>query len=522
MLDMLIKGGMVVDGSGSAGFYAAVAVQGDTVTLLRGDVSDIKAKRTIDATGRIVAPGFIDPHAHSALMVLHDPVHLPKVHQGVTTELYGIDGNSYAPFAKQQDLDDFITLNAGLEGSPPINADWSTVTEYLAKYDKKVSVNVAYIVGNSPIRIGAMGWSDRKPTKKELDAQKGLLRESMEEGAVGISTGLDYPPGSFAHTDELVELSKEAAKLGGFYHTHVRYGLGDKFLDPYREALDIGRRSGIPIHLTHMMPRAVYPGSSWALVDMVEEARDEGMDVTFDNFPYAHGGTRLVYFLPHWTHDGGVQSIYAALRSPEARERIRKETSIGFRESWDHVWVTYFKHERNKKYEGRSVAEVAEMMGKSEVDAICDLLLDEDLQTSFHAAGHDYGLMPDFAAHENYMVGSDALLIGDYPPAMGYGCFPEVIGNFCRNQRKMTLPQAIRKMTSFPAQRIGIKDRGLLRDGMKADITIFDYENIKAMATRDNPKRMSQGIDYVIVNGQVVVDHGKHTGVFAGRAIKRT
>ena len=521
MLDLLIKGGMVVDGSGSPGYHAAVAVEGDTVTLLRGDVSEVRAKRVLDATGRVVTPGFIDVHAHSALMILHDPKHLPKVHQGITTELIGIDGNSYAPFAKKQDLDDFIKLNAGLEGSPPIKASWSTVSDYLARYDRKVSVNIAYIVGNSPLRIGAMGWSDRKPTKKEMDTQKALLRESMEEGAVGVSTGLDYPPGSYADTAELAELSKEGARLGGFYHTHVRYGLGDRYLDPYREAIEIGRRSGIPIHLTHMLPRAVYPGSSMRLIDLVEDARDEGMDVTFDCFPYPHGGTRLVYFLPQWTHDGGVDNIIKVLRSKEGRERLRKEVKLGLRESWDHVWLTYFKHERNKKYEGRSVAEVAEMMGKSEVDTICDLLLDEDLQTSFHASGQDPMLMPDFIANPLFMVGSDALLIGDYPPAMAYGTFPLIIGKLVRDDRKMSLPEAIRKMTSYPAQRLGLPDRGLLRDGMKADIVVFDYANIKALATRDNPRRFSQGVDYVIVNGQVVVDHGEHTGALPGRALKR-
>lgn len=195
MLDMLIKGGMVVDGTESPGFYAAVTVEGDTIRILRGDVSGVKAKRVLDATGRVVCPGFIDLHAHSALMILHDPKHLPKVHQGVTTELIGIDGNSYAPFAKRSDLQDFIQLNSGLEGAPPIKATWSSVSDYLAVYDGKVSVNIAYIVGNSPLRIGAMGWNDRKPTAKEMDKMKGLLRGSMEEGAFGMSTGLDYPPG---------------------------------------------------------------------------------------------------------------------------------------------------------------------------------------------------------------------------------------------------------------------------------------------------------------------------------------
>ena len=196
MMDLLIRNGLVIDGSGSPGYHASVGIAGNVISVLRGDVTHIEARKDIDAKGKIVCPGFIDVHAHSALMILHDPHHLPKVHQGVTTELIGIDGNSYAPFTGQQDLKDFITLNAGLEGCPPVEPDWLSVSEYLARYDKKVSVNIAYVVGNSPIRISAMGWSDRSPSQLELDKMQGLIRESLQEGAVGMSTGLDYPPGS--------------------------------------------------------------------------------------------------------------------------------------------------------------------------------------------------------------------------------------------------------------------------------------------------------------------------------------
>lgn len=523
MLDLLIKDGMVVDGTGSPGFYAAVAVEGDTVRVLRGDVSQVKAKRVLDATGRVVCPGFIDLHAHSALMILHDPKHLPKVHQGVTTELIGIDGNSYAPFAKQSDLQDFIQLNSGLEGAPPIKATWSSVSDYLAVYDAKVSVNIAYIVGNSPLRIGAMGWNDRRPTAKEMDRMKGLLRESMGEGAFGMSTGLDYPPGSYADTAELVELSKEGAKLGGFYHTHVRYPLGDGYLDPYKEAIDIGRRSGIPIHVTHLLPggHGRYRGSK-LVFELVEGARDEGMDITFDCFPYSHGGTRLIYYLPPWTHDGGPRKIIESLKSPEARERLRKEVKPSFgRGGWSIVYLTYFKKAHNQRFEGRSVAEAAEMTEKDPVDFICDLLLDEDLQVSYQGESIDPEVLPEYVVHPLQMVASDALLLGDFPPSMSYGTFPIIIAKYVREERKLTLPDAIRKMTSYPAQRLGLKYRGILRDQMKADIVVFDYENISAPTTRRDPKQLPTGVDYVIVNGQVVLDHGKHTGVMAGRALTR-
>jgi N-acyl-D-amino-acid deacylase len=521
MIDLLIKDGLIIDGTGSPGFHATVGIKGDTISILRGDVSDIESKQVIDATGKIVCPGFIDVHAHSALMILHEPQHLPKVHQGVTTELIGVDGNSYAPFTTQQDLKDFIVLNAGLDGAPPITPSWLTVSEYLDEYDKKVSVNIAYVVGNSPIRISAMGWGNRKPTTLESDRMRGLLRESMEEGAVGISTGLDYPPGSYADTDELVDLSKEVAKLGGIYHTHVRYALGDRFLDPYREAIEIGRRSGIPVHLTHMLPKAAFPGSSMRLIELVDQANLDNLDVTFDCFPYTHGGTRLLFFLPQWTHDGGLATIYDVLQSKECRARLHEEISLGYRESWDDVWLTYFKYERNKKYEGWSIAKLAAMTDKTVVNAVCDLLLDDDLQPCFHSSGPDPMVLPTFFAHPNLMVGSDGILVGDYPPASSHGTFPLVISKYCRDDERMSLPDVIRKMTSYPAHRLGLTGRGLLRDGMKADVVIFDFENINSHATRLNPRRFSSGIEYVIVNGEVVVDHGEHTGFLPGRALKR-
>ena len=270
MLDLLIAGGLVIDGTASPGYYAAIGVDGDRITILRGDTAAVKASRTVDATGKVVCPGFIDVHAHSALTILADPMHMPKVHQGVTTELIGIDGNSYAPFESPDDLERFIQLNAGLEGRPDLPTRWSTVSEYLALFDRKVAVNIAYIVGNSPLRIGTVGWYNRRADRKEIENMKSLLRESMEEGAFGLSTGLDYPPGSYADTDELVELSAEAARLGGIYHTHVRYLLGDQYLDPFREAIEIAMRSGVALHITHLFRRPFNPGGARPLLDLGE------------------------------------------------------------------------------------------------------------------------------------------------------------------------------------------------------------------------------------------------------------
>ncbi len=520
MFDVLISGGQVIDGSGNVGFRAAVGIQGETVAIVRGDVSEVEAARVIDATNRVVCPGFIDFHAHSGLVILAEPRHEPKVHQGVTTEVIGVDGNSYAPFRDDDDLRRFIQLNSGLDGNPPLPARWSTVEQYLALFDDNVAVNICYLVGNSPLRIAAVGWDERPASAAEQATMRSLLREAMEEGAWGLSTGLDCPPGSYADTDELVGLSAEAARLGGIYHSHVRYRLGDRFLDPFREAIDIGRRSGVPAHITHFYQRLSSTGSGTDMLALVEAARDEGLDVTFDSYPYVYSSTRLLIMFPDWVHDGGPDRLREALRSPAARARLRQEVAPRG-QSWQDIWLTYFKQPHNHLYEGRSVAEVAAMRNQDPVDALCDLLVEEDLQTSYTALSGDGSSLPKFLAHPLSMVGSDAVLLGEFPSPRTYGCFPVILGKFARDEGALSLPQAIRKMTSFPAQRLGLSNRGLLRDGFKADVVVFDPLHVGAPATRTQPKQFPVGIEYVIVNGTVVVDAGRHTGALAGRALRR-
>jgi N-acyl-D-amino-acid deacylase len=520
MFEFLIVGGHLIDGSGNVGFPGSVGIRGETVHLLRGDVSDVEAGRRIDASGKIVCPGFIDFHAHSGLVLLAEPRHLPKVHQGVTTEVIGVDGNSYAPFRRDEDLSRFIELNSGLDGNPPLARRWSSVEQYLALFDRQVAVNVCYLVGNSPLRIAAVGWEERPATAAEQADMRALLREAMQEGAWGLSTGLDYPPGSYADTDELVNLSQEAARLGGIYHSHVRYRLGDRFLDPFRETIEIGRRSGVGCHITHFYQRLSTPGSATDMLGLVEQARDEGLDVTFDSYPYVYSSTRLLIMFPDWIHDGGPDHLKAALRSPDARQRLRADVAPRG-QSWQDIWLTSFKQPHNHTYEGRSVAEVALMREQHPVDALCDLLLEEDLQTCYTALSGDASTLPRFLAHPLSMVGSDAVLLGEFPSPRTYGCFPLILGKFARDEGVVSLPHAIRKMTSFPAQRLGLGNRGLLRDGFQADVVVFDPRRVGAPATRSQPKQLAVGIDYVFVNGTLVVDGGAHTGALAGRALRR-
>jgi N-acyl-D-amino-acid deacylase len=473
VLDLLIKNGMIIDGTGCAGYYGAVGVDGEVVRVLRGDVSEVEARRVIDATGQVVCPGFIDFHAHSGLVMLAEPRHEPKVRQGITTEVIGVDGNSYAPFKNSHDFDRFKELNSGLDGNPPLPGRWSTVAEYLAMFDRTVAVNVCYVVGNSPLRIATVGWEDRPATPADTANMQSLLREAMEEGAWGLSTGLDYPPGRFADTTELIALSREAARLGGIYHSHVRYWMGDRFIDPFKEAIEIGRGSGIATHITHLFQRIPILGGASRLIGLVEDARDEGLDVTFDMFPTAYGSTRLLIMVPAWAQNGGPERLKEVLRSPLARDRLREEM-VPRGPSWREIWLTYFKQPQNKQYEGRSVAEIAEMRGQPVADALCDLLLEEDLQISYAAAGINASTLPRFIAHPYSMVGSDALLIGDYPAPQTYGTFPIILGEYVRDEGYLSLPEAIRKMTAFAAQRLGLPDRGLVRDGFKADIVRSD------------------------------------------------
>ena len=528
-MDLLIKNGLIIDGTGSPGVYATVGVDGDRIAILRGDIDNISAAKTIDATGMIVCPGFIDVHSHAGLTIFGAPHHDPKVRQGVTTELVGVDGISHAPFKTHQELERYIWLDSGLNGYPPIAADWLTVAELLGKYDNSVAINIAFILGNSPVRIWSVGWEDRPATAPELEDMKAVTREALEEGAWGLSTGLDYPPGAFASTAELTELAKVSARLGGFYHTHTRANLRAKgILAPWEEALDIGRGSGSAVHLTHYRQGSQGVGSHLDYLGLVENARDEGLDVTFDCYTYPYSSTMAAIAMPHWAKEKGPEGLMAFLGDPEARNKIKSEmisvTSAGTLfglTKWNNTWLTNFTEPHNAIYDGKSVGQIGEMRDQEPADAFLDLLLDEKLKLTSIGLGTNAQTLPAFVSHPFGMIGSDALLFGEYPNPRSYGCFPIVLAEFVRAEKHLRLPEAIRKMTSFPAQRLGLPDRGLLRNGLKADIVIFDPLTVKALATKEDPKQYPVGIEYVIVNGQVVIENGANTGALPGRALRR-
>ena len=519
MPDLIIENGLVIDGSGSPGFHAAVVVDGDTLAIHRSDVSGIEARRTIDAAGLVVCPGFVDLHSHAGLTIMGEPHHDPKVRQGVTTELIGIDGISHAPFKTEGELQRYIWLDSGLNGYPPSPADWLTVADLLGRYDNTVAVNIAYILGNSPVRIWSVGWNDRPATGAEIEEMRSVVREAMEEGAWGLSTGLDYPPGSYADTAELAALAEVSARMGGFYHTHTRASLAAKgLLAPWEEALEIGRRAESAVHLTHYRQGAQGVGSHHDYLGLVEDARDEGMDVTFDCYTYPYSGTTVTIGLPGWSKDGGPERLMAALQDVDDRARMKREVPA---DRLENSWLTNFTQPQNRVYDGRLLTDIAEMRGQDPADALFDLLVEERLGISVVGLGTNQQTLPAFVSHPYGMIASDAILFGEYPSPRSYGCFPIVLAEFVRAERHLRLPEAIRKMTSFPAQRLGLPDRGLLRDGFKADIVVFDPKTVKAPATREEPKQFPVGIEYVIVNGRVVIDRGENTGALPGRALRR-
>ncbi len=529
--ELLFAGGTIVDGTGNPGFPGALGIRGGRLTVLRDPVLISAAKtaaaRTIDASSKVVAPGFIDLHSHSGLTILSEPLHGPKVRQGVTTEVIGVDGNAYAPFPDPADLAAFVELNAGLDGHPPNGiADWDTVASYLERFDGRVSVNIAFLVGNAPLRIATVGWDDLEANPAALARMRSMLREGMEAGAFGVSSGLDYPPGSYASTAELAGLANEAGRLGGMYHTHVRYPLGDRFLDPFREAIEIGRLGEAPAHITHFYHRATFPGTPDQMLELVDDARAEGLDVTFDAYPYEWASTRLLITVPPWVQAGGPGPTLERLADPAIRARIREE--LGARGALDagtggiaDIRLGYFGRPEHARWEGRTLGEIARETGEDLVELLCHLLVSEGLRLNQVTPGPHTDGIRRFYRHPVSMIGTDSTFIGDKPSPRTYGSFPRILGQFVRDEGILGLEEAVAKMTSMPAARLGLRDRGRLADGYVADLVVFDPATVRALATYEEPRQFPEGIEHVIVAGVPVVTDGVHTGATPGRALRR-
>jgi N-acyl-D-amino-acid deacylase len=534
--EVLIVDGSIVDGTGAASYPGAIGITREAagasarIVVLRDEaaVEDAvgRSERLIRAAGKVVAPGFIDLHSHSGLMILAEPRHEPKIRQGVTTEVIGVDGLSYAPMTSSERLAELVEMNAGLDGHPDLAFDWDSVEHYLDRFDRGVSVNIAFLVGNSALRLGAIGWDEREASGAELATMGEMLTEAMEQGAYGLSSGLDYPPGSYAPTEELAKLAHVAARLGGFYHSHVRYTLGDRFLDPFREAIDIGRRGQAPAHITHFYHRTTFPGSPEQMLALVDDARDEGLDITFDAYPYERASTRLLITVPPWVQAGGPGPTKERLADRTVRTRIRselKERGVLYAGAGGiaDIRLGYFARGENLAYEGRTLGDVGRERGGDLVDVLCDLLLSEGLRLNQVTPGPNLEGIRRFYQHPVAMVGTDSTFVGAKPSPRSYGSYPRILGQFVRDEALLSLEAAVAKMTSMPAARLGLKDRGRIADGFVADLVVFDPATVRSTATYDQPRQFPDGIEHVIVDGTLVVEAGRHTGATPGRALRR-
>ena len=525
MYDLIVRGGKVYDGTGAPGIRADVGVIGDRIASV-GDLRTVPAIREIDAAGQCVSPGFIDIHSHSDLAVLINPKAESKIRQGVTTEVVGQCGSSPGPLtARNEALIKGMTRDEGLEIS------WTDMAGYVrAVAASGTSVNVVPIVGHGAIRSAAMGMERRAPTADELGEMMQLLDQAMLDGARGFSSGLIYPPSSYADVDELSALAGVVSRHNGIYMTHMR-NESEGLLESIEEALEVGRRAGVRVQISH---HKAVGRPNWGLpkqsLPLLEAARREGVDVTADQYPYIASSTGLSSVIPAWAHEGGPESMLARLRNPETAGRLRAEieaSHVKRAASWEDLFVSSVLVPELKQWEGHTIQQIADARGVDPVTAVFDLLLGGKYvgQVRFGMCEED---VKEIMRHPLVMIGSDGSCLAPYgslgagkPHPRNYGTFVRVLGKYVREEGNLSLREAIRKMTSLPASRMLLSDRGLLRPGLAADLVIFDAATVGERATFTDPHQYAAGVDTVIVNGQVTISGGEHTGAMGGRVLVR-
>jgi len=519
--DLLLENARVFDGTGGPWFRADLGVNGDTIDAM-GALGGARATVEIDCADAAVAPGFIDAHSHSDLLVFEDPSIAPKLMQGVTTELLGQDGIAAAPIRPEHKADWRRHLS-GLLGNPELEWSWSTFEEYLAALDAaSPGTNLACLVPHGNLRLWAMGMEDRRADRAELKEMISLLRQCLEAGAVGFSTGLIYPPCSYADEDEMAALCAELVDYGGFIVVHMRNEDAMVF-EALDEMLRVSERSGAPLHISHLKV-AGRPqfGKAKELLGRIERARERGLEVTFDQYPYTAGSTMLFAILPEWLQEGGPDAMIERLRDAGVRERITAEIA---KRGSSTVAITDIRvasvgSEENRHLEGKNLLEVAEALDKPLIDAVCDLLIEEDLNVSMILFIADEDDVRTILEHPLHIPCTDGLLGGKPHPRL-YGTFPRILGHYCRELGVLELPEAIRKMTSAAAARLGLPDRGIVRPGMKADLVVFDPDRVIDTSTYDEPRRYPEGILHVFVNGRHAVKDGRLLEANAGRVLRR-
>jgi N-acyl-D-amino-acid deacylase len=536
--DLVIRNGRVVDGTGNPWYSADIGIVEDRIAKI-GSIPEAGGAKVIDAAGKVVSPGFIDMHTHSDLMVFVEPELPAKVMQGITTDFLTQDGISVAPVSAGT-KPVWRKMLAGLNGDPPIEWDWNSLGEYMAALERvRPGINLATLIPYGNIRAEVVGFGPGSPDPGQLSIMKALIQQGMEEGAFGMSLGLVYQPEVYATEEELTELYKVVGGHGGIMVVHMR-NEGDKLLEATDEVIRICMAAGCPLHISHTKTAG---RRNWekatAFIAKLEQARAQGLEVTFDQYPYTAGSTIFHACLPPWATEGGVEKTVARLKEPELRARIAWEIenmvgsdrptddptllfwdNFAASAGWDGVLITAVTTPGNKHMEGQTVAALAAARGKSPADFAFDLLIDEECSVSMAVFISSEENVERFLAHEYGTIGSDGLLVGK-PHPRAYGSFPRALGYYVRERGVLSLPQMIRRMTSLPAQRLGLQDRGLLRTGMKADIVVFDPDTIADVGTYADPRQYPVGIQAVVVNGAVAVENGALTGARRGEVLRK-
>ena len=525
--DIVITGGRVVDGTGNPWFFADVGIRDGRIAAI-GELcgpaeGGCPARRKIDASGLYVTPGFIDMLGHSEVTVLVDSRAESKIRQGITSEITG-EGASLAPQNEK-------TLPEYQEGVAPygIQVDWRTFTQYFARFERQGSaINLGTNVGAARVRKAVLGSENRVPSPSELDEMRRMVAEAMQQGALGISTALIYVPGTYAKTEELIELAKVAAQYGGVYSTHMR-SEGKEIFSALEEALRIGREAGLPVHISHLKVSGTpLWGKMGQVIARINDARAAGQEVTADIYAYRAGANSLNANLSSWALEGGTEKALERLRDPATRAKIKRAMAGRFREYMAHdILINSVANEDLRGLQGKRLDEIARERKKDPVDVMFDILVEDRMQTgqiTFMMAEPDIQrafVEPWVAFGCDYgAVRPDGLLGRQHAHPRAYGNFPRLLARYTRDLRLEPLEQTIRKMTSLPAQIMRIEDRGVLRPGMWADVTLFDYAKVRDVATFEDPNRYSEGIRYVIVNGQIVLDDGKMTEARPGRPLR--
>jgi dihydroorotase/N-acyl-D-amino-acid deacylase len=528
--DLVIVHGHIVDGTGSPWYSGDIGIRDGRVAAI-GNLSPFERKRTIDAQGKVVAPGFIDMLGQSEMTILVDPRLPSKIFQGITTEVTG-EGGSAAPLN-----DAILKTDTSSFDHYKINTDWRTFRQYFARLEKQgMGINLASYVGATQVREMVLGDADVQPTPEQLERMRALVRDAMRDGAVGVSTALEYAPAPYAKTEELIALAGEAAKFGGIYATHMR-SESDDVLGSIDETLRIGREAHIPVEIWHLK---VAGKKNWGrmpeVVAKINRARAQGADISANTYAYTAWFNSMSAFVPAWAHDGGDARLIERLKDPATRARIRKDMETPSKD-WDNEWdeisspqdvmIGVVQNPALKQFQGKRLTDVAKAWNKDPMDALFDLLIQDEAFTEcavFGMSEPDVGLalQQAWVSIDNDSSGTspEGILGEEHPHPRAYGTFPRILRKYVREEKKLTLEDAIRKFSALPAQRMRFADRGVLKQGMWADMVIFDPETIRDLATFDNPNQLSQGMEFVLVNGVPVIENGKMTGALPGKVLR--